>query len=257
MNDRLQQHLSSDARREEFALVCDQTLDELTATSGIGTLSEKSTHAVLKRFYSGSSAYEEQAFCGFVADVRTPQGIFEIQTRSFHTMRRKLAAFLAEETVTIVYPVIYRKWLCWVDPETGAVSPPRLTGRRLYGQKIFSELYGIKEFLTHPNLRIQLALLEVEEYKLLDGYGPDRKRHATRNDGIPRSLIAEIPLNSPADYQYFLPDSLPTPFSTADLAAAWKQPKSTASVGAGILLAASCIRRVGKRGNAYLYEKEL
>lgn len=255
MKDQLLPYLTPPERGAAFLQVCDRTLDELTAANGIGTLAEKSIHAVLKRFYAGDPAYEEIRCCGFVADIRTPAGIIEIQTRSFYTMKRKLHAFLPECPVTIVYPVVYRKWLSWIDPENGAVSKPRRTSRTNYGFSVFPELYGIKDFLRHPNLSFRLALLDVEEYKMLDGYGPNRKIRASRNDGLPQALIAEVPLKSPESFSYFLPKQLPERFTAGDLAACAKVNRELASIALNILLHMDTVRRIGKTGKAYQYEK--
>lgn len=257
MNNQLLQHSISPERAQLFEQVCDTTLDELTATGGIGTLAEKSTHAVLKRFYAEDPGYEEVPTCGFVADICRPEGVIEIQTRGFFRMKRKLHAFLTECPVTIVYPVTYRKWLCWVDPATGAVTSPRRSPKTNYGFRVFDELYGIKDFLGHPNLTIQLALMDIEEYKLLDGYGADKKKRATRSDGIPKALIAEIPLHAPSDYRYFLPDGLPQPFSSADLASVARIPADMARTALNVLLHLGCVQRVGKQANAFLYEKTI
>ncbi len=257
MNNQLLQHIISPERAQLFEQVCDATLDELTAAGGIGTLAEKSTHAVLKRFYAEEAVYEEVPTCGFVADICRPEGVIEIQTRGFFRMKRKLHAFLTECPVTIVYPVTYRKWLCWVDPDTGAVTAPRRSPKTDYGFRVFDELYGIKDFLRHPRLSIRLALMDIEEYKMLDGYGADKKKRATRNDGLPKALVAEVPLCTKEDYGYFLPDSLPEEFTTADLAACGKIPKARAQVATNILLHLECIERVGKQGNAFVYKRTI
>ncbi len=257
MKDQLLPYLTTPERNAAFLQVSNQTLDEQTGANGIGTLAEKSIHAVLKRFYAGSPAFEEVRCHGYVADVRTKEGITEIQTRAFYSMKKKLHAFLTECPVTIVYPVTHRKWLSWITPETGAVSKPRRTNRTGYGFSIFPELYSIKDFLRHPNLSFRLALLDVEEYKMLDGYGPNRKIRATRNDGLPQALIAEVPLKSAESFSYFLPASLPERFSTAELAACAKIPPELASVALNVLLHMETVQRVGKIGHSYLYERSL
>ena len=61
---------------------------------GIGTLSEKTVHAVLKNYYAPDTDMHEIPIENFVADIFTGTEIIEIQTRSFQVMRRKLDAFL-------------------------------------------------------------------------------------------------------------------------------------------------------------------
>lgn len=82
---------------------------------GIGTLSEKTVHAVMKNYYAPDTDMHEIPIENFVADIYTGQEIIEIQTRAFNKMRRKLDAFLPLYPVTIVYPIPHIKWLSWID----------------------------------------------------------------------------------------------------------------------------------------------
>ena len=61
---------------------------------GIGTLSEKTVHAVMKNYYAPDTDMHEIPIENFVADIFTGQEIIEIQTRAFNKMRLKLDAFL-------------------------------------------------------------------------------------------------------------------------------------------------------------------
>ncbi len=67
---------------------------------GIGTLSEKTVHAVLKNYYAPDEDMHEIPIENFVADIFDGEAVIEIQTRSFQNMRRKLAAFLPLYPVT-------------------------------------------------------------------------------------------------------------------------------------------------------------
>ena len=58
--------------------------------AGIGTLSEKTVHAVLKNYYAPDERLHERAVSGCVADIFDGERIVEIQTRSFDKMRTKL-----------------------------------------------------------------------------------------------------------------------------------------------------------------------
>lgn len=97
---------------------------------GIGTLSEKTVHAVLKHYYAPDEDMHEIPIENFVADIYTGSEIIEIQTRSFNAMRKKLEVFLPLYPVTIVYPIPHIKWLSWIDETTGEVSPKRKSPKR-------------------------------------------------------------------------------------------------------------------------------
>ena len=52
---------------------------------GIGTLGEKTLHAVLKHYFEPDSSFHEIRCGTFFADIFNAEGITEIQTRSFNT----------------------------------------------------------------------------------------------------------------------------------------------------------------------------
>ena len=72
---------------------------------GIGTLSEKTVHAVLKNYYAPDTDMHEIPIENFVADIYTGSEIIEIQTRAFNNMRKKANSLFARVLVTIVYPI--------------------------------------------------------------------------------------------------------------------------------------------------------
>ena len=56
---------------------------------GIGTLSEKTLHAVLKHYYAPDEDMHEIPIENYVADIYTGTEIIEIQTRAMNRMRKK------------------------------------------------------------------------------------------------------------------------------------------------------------------------
>lgn len=97
---------------------------------GIGTYNEKTLHAVLKNFFEPDSAYHEIPVDNYIADIKNPDGIIEIQTSGFGTIRDRLEVFLSLSDVTVVYPIAAVKSLVWIDPETGAAESKRKSPKR-------------------------------------------------------------------------------------------------------------------------------
>ncbi|MBQ8596774.1 MAG: hypothetical protein IJ409_03185, partial [Lachnospiraceae bacterium] len=159
---------------------------------GIGTLQEKTVHAILKDYYAPDEDMQEIPIDGYVADIYTGKEIIEIQTANFNKMRDKLNCFLPNYPVTIVYPIPQTKWLCWIDEETGECSAPRKSPVKGTVYKAFYELYKIKNFLPEDNLRLCFPLMEIEEYRLLNGWSKDKKKGSCRYDRIPLKLIEEV-----------------------------------------------------------------
>ena len=120
-----------------FSEACNKMIGSLQGQNGIGTLREKTIHSVLKYYYAPNLSYHEVKIGTYVADICIDGEIFEVQTRNFNTMRNKLDFFLQKHDVTIIYPVAHKKWLSWLNPETGE-SPIR---ENLQKQVLFIRLF--------------------------------------------------------------------------------------------------------------------
>lgn len=223
---------------------------------GIGTLSEKSVHAIFKHYYEPEEDKQEIPIGRYVADIFTGSEILEIQTRQFNKMRDKLSAFLPEYPVTIIYPIPREKWLIWIDEESGELSKRRKSPKKGNAYLAFMELYKIKIFLRDPNLRLKLVLTDMEEYRLLNGWSNDRKKGSTRYDRIPIRLVEEVEVERVEDYMQFVPYEIIEPFTTKDFAAAAHIPASLAGIVLNLLHYVGTVKRIGKKGRAYLYEVE-
>ena len=220
---------------------------------GIGTLSEKTIHAILKNYYQPDEDKQEMPIENFVADIYSDGEIIEIQTRQFNRMRDKLKAFLPLYPVTIVYPIPREKWLVWIDEESGELSKKRKSPFKGNPYMAFPELYKIKMFLKDPNIRLKLVFLDIEEYRLLNGWSRDRKKGSSRYDRIPTELVEEIDINCIRDYMQFVPYELEGEFTSKEFAKAAHISVSLAQTVLNILYYVGTVTRTGKRGNQILY----
>ena len=221
---------------------------------GIGTLSEKTLHAILKNTYEPDEDKQEIPIGRFYADIFTGSEIIEIQTAQFNRMRDKLEIFLVEYPVTIVYPIAKEKWLYWIDEETGQISEGRKSPKKGNPYQGFPELYKIKQYLKHPNLKLCFLLLDMEEYKLLNGWGAQKKNNASKYDRIPLSIREEYVMERKEDYMQFVPYDLEEPFTSKSFGKEAHIPRSLAQTVLNILDYMEVVERVGKEGNAYLYQ---
>lgn len=224
---------------------------------GIGTLGERSLHVILKHYIDPDESHHEKSVGvgRIVADIFDGQQVYEIQTRAFNTLRPKLERILEHYPVTVVYPIARKKRIIWVDPETGETTKPRRSPKTGSVWDAFKELYKVKMFLTDQQLKIKLVLLDIDEYRLQNGWSKDRKKGSHRMERIPVDLCEIVELSKPEDYCSLLPALLPSKFTSADLAQIIKVTKSKASTICNILYTIGAIIRVGKQGNAYLYKK--
>lgn len=220
---------------------------------GIGTLQEKTVHGILKDYYAPRKEMQEIPVNGYVADIFTGKEIIEIQTANFNKMRDKLDKFLPDYPVTIVYPIPHIKWIGWIDEETGTCSALRKSPVRGTVYKAFYELYKIKQYLSDKNLHFCFPLLDLEEYRLLNGWSRDKKRGSCRYDRIPVSMVNEIHIDRIEDYMQLIPYELEEPFTVPDFARAAKIRKEEAGKVLHILNFLQVIERSGSQGRLYAY----
>jgi hypothetical protein len=242
------------AEQTRFAEVCQTVLDGAHRAGGIGTLGEKSLHAILKHYYEANPTFHEVQLGPYYADVCTERGILEIQTRQFDKIKKKLAYFLPDHPVTVVYPIARHKWISWLDEESGELSKPRKSPKTGSCYEIFRELFHLRAFLQDPHLHFLIVFVDMEEYRLLNGWSRDKKKGATRHERIPVRLVGEMPINSAADIARLIPGSLPRPFTAADFRKATKLSPRWTGVALRLLKDLGHIEQTGKRGRAFLYE---
>lgn len=222
---------------------------------GIGTLSEKTLHAILKNYIEPNEDKHEIKVEGYVADILNEDGIIEIQTSQFNKMRGKLSKFLPLYPVTIVYPIPSTKWLIWIDEESGENTKKRKSPKKGNPNLIFHELYKIKDHLLNENLRIKIILIDIEEYRLLNGWSFDKKRGSQRYDRIPKKIVEEIDISRPLDYDNLIPLDLPGTFSSKDYSKYTGLSIKKAQTALRMLFYTNTIKKVGKSGNLILYAK--
>lgn len=239
-----------------FQKACDKIIDTKRERQGIGTLGEKTVHAILKNYLEPREEYHEIRVNGYVADIRNEERIIEIQTRGFHALRKKLEVFLELAPVTIVYPVPHIKWLRWIEEETGEISDRRKSPKMGTPYMIFYELYKIKSFLRHPNLSFCIVLLDVEEYRFLNGWSQDKKKGSSRYDRIPKKIVEEVWIRVLEDYKKMLPETLEETFTSKDYKNKTKLTLSQAQTALNVLLSVDAIERVGKKDRAYVYQRK-
>ena len=98
-------------------------------------------------------------------------------------------------------------------------------------------------------------MVEVEEYRFLNGWSKDRKKGSSCSDRIPIGLEEEINIKSAADYGKMIPDELPEQFTTKDYSKIAKVSVTLAQVSLNVMCSVGAINLVGKQGRLKLYER--
>jgi hypothetical protein len=225
-------------------------------TQSIGVLKEKPLHATLKWWLDDNPDHHEIPLpCGKVADIFDGTTVTEVQTANFSALRKKLEVLLDEYPVTVVHPVVRRKYLTWIHPDTGETTPARKSPRVGSFTDGGKQLIYLLPLLSHPNLTVRLVLIDAEEQRLADGWGNEGKRGSHRAVLLPISVEDTLTLREPADYAALIPAGLPATFTAAQFGKAAKQQGRNLNGTLKVLLDRGVITRTEKQGNAWIYER--
>ena len=191
----------------------------------IGTLREKRLHAAIKLYLCPDETCHERPVADMladgddrsmpkrrmVADILTDGHILEVQTGGFFPLKEKLAWYLTHTPcrVTVIHPIPAVRYLSWINPEDGCIISRRKSPKRGRVRDVAKELYWLSEFIGNPRFSLRLLLVELEEYRMADGWSRDGKRGSNRYERFPTALMGDVILSTPADYAaYFLPPAL-------------------------------------------------
>lgn len=252
---------TSEIDREKFRAACDKFASVPNTRNSIGTLGEKSLHAMLKWYYETDGDRHEIPIGSYVADIVGEHGIIEIQTRNFIRLKPKLGELLTAANVTVVYPIIVQKRIINTSSDTGEVISSRKSPKHGSIYTSAHELYAIRELLSSPRLTIKMPMLSADEVRVFGMKTKRRRKQHTRSgeyvsDIIPNDIIDEITFRNRQDYNIFIPYScreLSAGFDSADFAAAAVTDIYSARRILNILTNLGLTEIVGKKGRSKLY----
>lgn len=224
---------------------------QLNTQLGIGSLQEKSLHLIVKNYLCSDEEKQEVKVGNYYCDIVDGDLVIEIQTRHFNKLVPKLSYLLEEKSVQVVYPNFAKKNIIYLDNVTKEVIENRISPKRGSIYDVFFELYRIKQFLHHPNLKVKILLFNIDEYRLL---GKNNSKLRTRRfNQIPTELIGEVNIDNVLDYYKFIPCELPDEFTSKDYQKATKLSLRKAQVSLNILKHLNIIKLIGKSGRLNLY----
>lgn len=223
---------------------------------GVGTLREGPLHASLKQLYAEHDDVLEAPVDSYVVDILRDGLIIEIQTRSFSSIAKKMRDLVSRHRVRLVHPVAAERWLVKL-PRNGKGKPERRRSPKRCGfEDVFEELVSLPDLLNHENFELEVVTTREEEVRRFRG-----GRHAWRRRGwvvVERRLLeitGRLLLRDASDLLQFLSADLPERFDTAQLATALGRPRSFAQKAAYCLRESGAVYRVGKVGNALVYQR--
>ena len=215
----------------------------------IGTLNEGSLHRGLKDWLAQPGDRFEVPLGQFVIDIVRGDLLIEIQTGSIGAMGHKLDRLLDDHRIRIVRPIAATRWF----EQPG--KKRRKSPKRQHLWSIFDEMVSIPTLLEHPNLELQVLLIEESEVRS----ATDRVRRGQRGRVVDRRLdtVIEQHLITSLDQMLaVLPGDLDQPFGTAELAKAAGIPRDLAQRVCYVLRHAGLIDEVQRTRAGILYRRK-
>lgn len=185
--------------------------------SSIGTLNEGPLHQRLKERYAEPGDRLEVPLAGRHIDLVRGELLIEIQTQGVSSIRHKLAELARTHEVRLVVPVAAHTWIVRRGA-AGEVLGRRRSPKRRGLAHAFAELVSVPRLFAEPGFSCEVLLTDQEEVRR---HEPGRARRRKGWVIVERRLLeigARWLIETPADLLAILPEELPRPFTTQDLA---------------------------------------
>ncbi len=217
---------------------------------------EFSLHRELKEQYAEPGAQLEAPLEGYRIDVLNRNHVVEIQHGGLAAIREKVTALLQlDYRVTVVKPIVAHKLLVKLRRRGGRVVGRRRSPKRGCLLDLFDELVHFTQVFPHPNLTLEVPLVEIEEWRY-PGHGRRRRRRASDYQISDQRLLAIRSTQSfrhGGDLLALLPEDLSPAFDTRELAQRLSISRWLAQRIAYCLRHSEAVQVVGRRRSGVLY----
>lgn len=219
----------------------------------IGTLNESSLHRELKEVYKNPGDDLEVKLGKYFIDIVRENLLIEIQIKNFSAIRSKLEHLLQNHRVLLIHPLIRDKWISSVDIKSNQEIRRKLSPKHCSFENIFEELFRIPHLISHPNLIIELVLIQAEETRVNDGQGSWRRKGWSIQDLKLLKILDRKVYSNSKQFLNLLPDGLNAPFTNRNLAYYLKKPIKLARMTTYSLRKMGLIEVVGKKDRSFLF----
>lgn len=217
---------------------------------------ETSLHQQLKRCYAADDSNIEVVIGRYRIDAIRDEELIEVQCASLSAIRAKCQHLLERHRVRIVKPVIARTRIAKIKRAGGKIVSRRMSPKRGNVLDVFEELIYFTRVFPHPNLTIEIPMVEVEQLR-----GPQQKRRhwhkGYKVHDVRLETIAEnFELRDPGDlFRLIQWPRTPDRFNTADLASAIDRPRWFAQKVAYVLRQTGAIDPVNRSRTGVVYRQ--
>lgn len=214
-----------------------------------------SLHQQLKEHYVSDPASHEVDLDDYRIDAIADDGrLIEIQCASLLAIRDKIRRLTKKHQVTVVKPLAWKKKLLKKERRNGKVVSSRYSPAHQTLPYIFLELVHFTSAFPHPNLQLDILLTEQEEVRVPPKRRTWRRKHSVQDRRLV-SVHETVSVSTAEELWEHLGLTLPSRFTTADLATAGDMPRWLAQKAAWCFRQMKLLKPAGKQGNSIVYRR--
>lgn len=217
---------------------------------------ETTLHQQIKALYGDTALDREVTVDGYRIDAVADGRLIEVQCASLSAFRDKIRKLLRKHDVHVVKPLPARTLLITRDRKGGKVVATRYSPTRRNVFHLFDELVHFVTVFPHKRLTLEVLLVEIEEHRIRRKPRRWRGKNYRVEDRLLRTVVDRRTIRSKRDLLNLLPDGLPDPFHTADIAEKAGIPRWLAQKMAYCLRKTGAVIQAGKTGRLQLYSRE-
>ncbi len=212
---------------------------------------ESTLHRQLKAIYAAPADQIEAKVDRYRVDILADGRVVEIQQAGLGALRDKVRRLLKSHAVTVVKPIAAVKRIVTCSSQ-GQVVRRRRSPKRGSPLNLFDDLIHFATVFPHPQLTLEVALVEIEEWRT-----PPKRRWSRRGYHVADRKLLQVnrrlALRNARDLLHLMPVKLPSRFDTKSLAERISIPRWRAQQIAYCLRHCGTVQTDGRKRNAWQY----
>ncbi len=211
---------------------------------------ETTLHRQLKHAYAGTGDETEVQVGSFRIDAIRDDELIEIQCASLSALRSKAKRLLGRHSLRIVKPIFHRTRITRLAEPDGKILSRRMSPKRGHVVDVFDELIYLTQVFPHPNLTIEVVLVDVEQFRV-PAEKPKRRRRwqkdYTIHDVKLEAILDHFEFHEPSDLLRIIdwPGGIES-ITTETIAKATERPRWVAQKIAYVLKHVGAIHATGR-----------